>query len=60
VVGLLNRQIAKVLTSSDGRDRMSRSGFEVVAGSAEQARQTSDAEQARWARVIEQARVEPN
>ena len=57
IVQRLNREMVKVLTSPEVKDRISKSGVDVVAGSTEHFSGFLKSEVARWARVINEAGI---
>jgi tripartite-type tricarboxylate transporter receptor subunit TctC len=57
IVQRLNREMVKVLTSPEIKERISKSGVDVVAGSPEQFSGFLRSEVARWAKVIKEAGI---
>lgn len=57
VVKTLHAAIAQILQSVDGRERVTKLGFETVASTPAEALAIASADQARWARVIRIANV---
>jgi len=57
IVKRLNTEMVKILTSSEVKERISRSGVDVVAGTPEHFSGFLKAEVARWAKVINEAGI---
>ena len=57
IVKRLNTEMAKILTSPEIKDRISKSGVDVVAGPPEQFSAFLKSEVARWAKVIQDANI---
>ena len=57
IVKRLNTEMVKILTSPEIKDRISKSGVDVIAGSPEQFSAFLKSEVARWAKVIQEAGI---
>ena len=57
IVKRLNTEMVKILTSPEVKERISRSGVDVVAGTPEHFSGFLKAEVARWAKVINEAGI---
>ena len=57
IVKRLNTEMVKILTSPEVKDRISKSGVDVVAGTPEHFSGFLKAEVARWAKVIQEANI---
>jgi tripartite-type tricarboxylate transporter receptor subunit TctC len=57
IVQRLNREMVKILTSPEIKERISRSGVDVVAGTPEHFSGFLKAEVARWAKVVKDANI---
>jgi len=57
IVKRLNTEMVKILTSPETKDRISKSGVDVIAGSPEQFSTFLKSEVARWAKVIQEAGI---
>ena len=57
IVKRLNTEMVKILTSPDVKERISKSGVDVVAGSPEHFSGFLKSEVARWAKVIQEANI---
>jgi tripartite-type tricarboxylate transporter receptor subunit TctC len=57
IVQRLNSEMVKILTSADLKERFSKMGVEVVAGTPEQFSQFLKSEVARWAKVVQDAGI---
>lgn len=56
----IQRDVAEILNSDEGRERAGKLGFVVAATTPAQAAELARAEQVRWEKVIRAAKVEPN
>lgn len=59
IVERLNRETNAVLTIPEQRDSITRTGGEVVGGSPEAFRDFIRSETAKWAKVVQEARIQP-
>jgi len=57
IVKRLNTEMVKILTSADVKERISKSGVDVVAGSPDHVSGVLKSEVARWAKVIQEANI---
>ena len=59
IVGRLNQEVVKFLAQSDVKDKITKSGFDVVASSPEELTATMKSEMDRMGKVLRQAGVRP-
>jgi tripartite-type tricarboxylate transporter receptor subunit TctC len=57
IVALLNREISKLIELADVKERLATFGFEGSANTPEESAALIRAESAKWARVIQDARI---
>jgi tripartite-type tricarboxylate transporter receptor subunit TctC len=60
VIGQLNTEIARILTTADIREQLQRQGADPVGDSPDEFAAHFKAEMAKWGKVIKAARIEPN